>query len=83
MMMMMSLTHTHISSDLNDSVPNRYELTLQIAETAKRLKENNRESRKRELFGSELGSQYYDDKVIYQSLVMKASEIDLGDGLIG
>lgn len=74
-MMMMSVTHVHIAADLNDCVPNRYELTLQVAETAKRLKENNRDA--------ELGSPYYDDKVIYQSLVMKASEIDLGDGLIG
>jgi hypothetical protein len=82
-MMMMSVTHVHIAADLNDCVPNRYELTLQVAETAKRLKENNRDAQKRDPFAAELGSPYYDDKVIYQSLVMKASEIDLGDGLIG
>ena len=43
----------------------------------------NRDAQKRDPFAAELGSPYYDDKVIYQSLVMKASEIDLGDGLIG
>ncbi len=78
----MSVMHTNIASDLNEQVENRYELTLQIADLAKRLMDSQRERRKQDPFGSEL-SNYDDEKVIYQALIMKSSEIDLGDGLIG
>jgi hypothetical protein len=78
----MSVMHTHIASDLNEQVENRYELTLQIADLAKRLMDSQRERRKQDPFNSEL-SNYDDEKVIYQALIMKSSEIDLGDGLIG
>ncbi|XVJ51697.1 MAG: hypothetical protein HEQ32_06320 [Vampirovibrio sp.] len=78
----MSVMHTNIASDLNDQVDNRYELTLQIADLAKRLMDSQRERRKQDPFGTDAVT-YDDEKVIYQALVMKSSEIDLGDGLIG
>jgi hypothetical protein len=80
-MMMMSLTHTQIAADLAETVDNRYELTLKIAETAKRLMDSQREKRKLDPFSVDAG--YDDEKVIYQALIMRASEVDLGDGLIG
>jgi hypothetical protein len=78
----MSVMHTNIASDLNEQVENRYKLVLQIAELAKRLMDSQRERRKSDPFGTELNS-YNDEKVIYQALIMKSSEVDLGDGLIG
>jgi regulator of replication initiation timing len=80
----MSFTHTSIASDLNEKVDNRYSLTLEIAELAKRLMDNQRERRKhQDPFAAEIGNSYDDEKVIYQALIMKSSEVDLGDGLIG
>jgi hypothetical protein len=79
---MMSM-HTDIASDLNEKVDNRYALTLEIAELAKRLLDNQRDRRKQDPFGTDFGSSTDDEKVIYQALIMKSSEVDLGDGLIG
>lgn len=79
---MMSM-HTDIASDLNEKVGNRYALTLEIAELAKRLLDNARDRRKQDPFGAEFGSSTDDEKVIYQALIMKSSEVDLGDSLIG
>jgi uncharacterized protein YacL (UPF0231 family) len=80
--MMMSM-HTDIASDLNEKVDNRYALTLEIAELSKRLLDNQRDRRKMDPFGAEYVSSTDDEKVIYQALIMKSSEVDLGDGLIG
>jgi hypothetical protein len=77
----MSLTHTHIAADLNESANNRYALTLQIAELGKRTLDQNRERRKADPFAIE--THYDDEKPIYQALVMKSSEMGLGDELIG
>lgn len=77
----MSDTHTQVASELLDEAPNRYQLVLDVAHTGKRLLDEQRERRKNDPFA--LDHYDYDDKVIYQSLIMKASEIDLGDGLIG
>ena len=78
----MSTTHTQIASDLNEQVENRYELTLEIAELGKRLLDESREKLRHDPFALET-SDILDEKVIYQALIMKASEIDIGDGLIG
>ena len=76
----MSSTITQIASDLNEKVDNRYALVLEIAETAKKLLEDAREKHGGDPFSSNSSSP---EKVIYQALIMKASEIDIGDGLIG
>jgi DNA-directed RNA polymerase subunit K/omega len=85
--MMMSKTSAtsthmqHIASDLNEQAPNRYELVLQISDIAKRLKENQRERQRQDALG--LISYDEDEKVIYQALMMKASELGSGEELIG
>lgn len=76
----MTSTITQIASDLNEEVDNRYALVLEIAETAKKLLEDAREKLGGDPFSSTNTSP---EKVIYQALIMKASEIDIGDGLIG
>jgi hypothetical protein len=78
---MMSSTITQIAADLIEEVDNRYALVLEISEIAKRLLEDMRQNRGGDPFSSDSGSSV--DKVIYQALIMKASEIDIGDGLIG
>jgi hypothetical protein len=76
----MSTTITQIACDLNEKVENRYALVLEIAELAKRLLEDTREKMGHDPFSKVSTSS---EKVIYQSLIMKSSEIDIGDGLIG
>ncbi len=76
----MSTTITQIACDLNEKVENRYALVLEIAELAKRLLEDSREKSSHDPFTKVSTSS---DKVIYQALIMKSSEIDIGDGLIG
>lgn len=76
----MSSTITQIACDLNDEVENRYNLVLEVAELAKRLLEDARESSNNDPFSSISTSP---EKVIYQALIMKASEIDIDNGLIG
>ncbi len=75
----MSMTITQIASDLNEKVDNRYALVLEIAELAKRLLEDSQHK------GHDPFSKVSTttEKVIYQALIMKSSEIDIGDGLIG
>jgi len=77
---MSSSTFTQIACDLNEQVPNRYALVLDIAELAKRLLDDSRDR-----FGNDPFSKMSTtaEKVIYQALVMKSSEVDIGDGLIG
>ena len=76
----MTSTITQIACDLNEKVENRYALTLAISELAKRLLDDNRDK-----FGGDPFSKVStsSDKVLYQALIMKSSEIDIGDGLIG
>jgi hypothetical protein len=77
----MTSTITQIASDLNEKVENRYALVLEIADIAKRLLDEMRQKHQDDPFYSVGASP---EKVIYQALIMKASEIDLGDGhLIG
>lgn len=76
----MSSTIIEIACDLNEEVENRYEFVLDVAETAKRLRDEARELNSDDPFAP---SSVSSDKVIYQSIIMKASEIDVGDGLIG
>jgi hypothetical protein len=76
----MTSTITQIASDLNEKVDNRYALVLEIAEVAKKLLDDAREKEGSDPFSSVNTSP---EKVIYQALIMKASEIDIGDGLIG
>ncbi len=71
-------TITQIACDLNEKVENRYALVLEIAELGKRLLEDSRE--KIDPFSKVSTTS---EKVIYQALIMKSSEIDIGDGLIG
>jgi DNA-directed RNA polymerase subunit K/omega len=73
-------TITQITCDLNEEVENRYELVLSIAEMAKRLLDDGRERSVNDPFNTISPSS---EKVIYQALIMKSSEIDIGDGLIG
>jgi hypothetical protein len=80
----MSSTITAIVSDLNDSIDNRYALVLEIADMAKRLLDESRAKGDSDYVSGSLGSSETSlEKAIYQSLIMKASEIDMGDGLIG
>jgi hypothetical protein len=76
----MSTTITQIASDLNEKVDNRYALVLEISEIAKKLLDDAREKEGHDPFSTVNTSP---EKVIYQALIMKASEIDIGDGLIG
>lgn len=76
----MTSTITQIASDLNEKVDNRYALVLEISEIAKKLLDDAREKEGSDPFSSVNTSP---EKVIYQALIMKASEIDIGDGLIG
>ncbi len=78
----MSSTITQIASDLNEKVDNKYALVLEIADLAKRLLEDARNKVDEDLFGTNGGATSL-EKVIYQALIMKASEVDIGDGLIG
>jgi regulator of replication initiation timing len=73
-------TITQIACDLNEKVENRYALVLEISELAKRLLEDTREKQSHDPFTKVSTSS---EKVIYQALIMKSSEIDIGDGLIG
>jgi hypothetical protein len=73
-------TITQIACDLNEKVTNRYALVLEIAELGKRLLEDNRDKLGHDPFSKSSTSS---EKVIYQALIMKSSEIDIGDGLIG
>lgn len=77
----MSNAHTTIAADLLEEVDNRYKLTLEIAELAKRLMDEARERRRNDPFA--IGSDLPEERMMYQALIMKASEVDLGDGLIG
>lgn len=76
----MATTITQIACDLNESVKNRYALVLEIADLAKRLLEETRDKMGMDPFSKMTTSS---EKVIYQALIMKSSEIDIGDGLIG
>jgi len=76
----MNTTVTEIACNLNEKVENRYALTLEIAELAKRLLDDMREKNYLDPFAKVSTSA---EKVIYQALIMKSSEIDIGDGLIG
>ena len=76
----MSNSIIEVASDLNEGVENRYELILEVAETAKKLRDEHRRHNQEDPFTTTTIST---DKVIYQSIIMKASEIDMGDGLIG
>ena len=75
----MTSTITQIACDLNEKVENRYALVLEISEIAKRLLEDTREQNSHDPF-SKVSTP---EKVIYQALIMKSSEVDIGDGLIG
>ncbi len=77
----MSSTITQIASDLIEKVDNKYALVLEISDLAKRLLEDARSKGDEDLFGG--GGSTSLEKVIYQALIMKASEIDIGEGLIG
>jgi hypothetical protein len=76
-------THiTQIASDLIENVENKYALILEVAEIAKRLLEEQRIQAEDDYFGTTyVGTSV--EKVIYQSLMMKASEEDVDNGLIG
>lgn len=76
----MSMTITQIACDLNETVENRYALVLQISEFAKHLLEETREKMGHDPFSKVSTSS---EKVIYQALIMKSSEVEIGDGLIG
>jgi len=73
-------TITQIACDLNEKVENRYALVLEIAELGKRLLDDLRDKFNQDPFSKVSTSS---EKVIYQALIMKSSEIDIGDGLIG
>ena len=73
-------TITQIACDLNEKVENRYALVLEIAELGKRLLEDCREKAGHDPFSKVSTSS---EKVIYQALIMKSSEMEIGDGLIG
>jgi len=75
----MSTTITQITCDLNEQVDNRYKLVLDVAEMAKRLLDETK-SMGYDPFSSANATT---EKVVYQALIMKASEIDTGEGLIG
>jgi hypothetical protein len=79
--MMTSSTMIDIACDLNEKVENRYALVLEISDIAKRLLDEARDKVGDDPFAS-VGTS--PEKVIYQALIMKASEIDMGDNqLIG
>ena len=71
---------TQIACDLNDKVKNKFALVRELADLAKRLLDDTRDKRLMDPFGKPGTTP---EKVIYQALYMKSSEIDIGDGLIG
>jgi hypothetical protein len=79
----MTSTITEIASNLNEQYDNRYELVLSIAELAKRMLDEARIEQEGSAFYSPNGMSS-SEKVIYQALIMKASENGLDDNqLIG
>jgi hypothetical protein len=79
----MTSTITEIASNLNETFTNRYELVLTIAELAKKLLDEARTEQEAAAFYNP-NTVSSSEKVIYQALVMKASEIGLDDNqLIG
>jgi hypothetical protein len=77
----MSLTYTTIASDLLEEVDNRYKFTLSVSDLAKRILDESRVNRHNDPFALANGER--EERAMYQALIMKASEIDIGDGLIG
>jgi hypothetical protein len=77
---MSTTTITQIACDLNEKVENRYALVLEIAELGKRLLEDCRDKLGHDPFSKMSATS---EKVIYQALIMKSSELEIGDGLIG
>lgn len=75
----MSSTIIDIASDLNENVPNRYSLVLEVSELAKRMLDEAREKALHDPFSV---SDTSAEKVIYQALIMKASSLNLDDALI-
>lgn len=71
-----------IAADLCEHVENRYQIVLQIAKLAKRLLDEQREARHNDPFQT-TPTHHQPEKVIYQALIIKASEMDLGNELIG
>jgi hypothetical protein len=79
----MTSTITEIASNLNEQFTNRYELVLVISDLAKKLLDEARSEQEASAFYNPQGVTS-SEKVIYQALVMKASEIGLDDDqLIG
>ncbi len=76
----MTSTITQIACDLNDQVDNRYQLVLKISDVAKKLLDEAKEKFYNDPFATDTTSS---EKVIYQAVIMKSSEADMGDGLIG
>ncbi|MEB3206320.1 MAG: hypothetical protein VKK59_03095 [Vampirovibrionales bacterium] len=80
----MSSNMIDLALDLKDNpeVHNQYELVLQVAELAKGLLEEERQRRGFDPF-AEAVTGPTTEKVIHQALIMKASELDLSNELIG
>jgi hypothetical protein len=79
----MTSTITEIASNLNEQFTNRYELVLSISELAKKMLDEARTEQEAAAFYNPKGM-FSSEKVIYQALIMKASENGLGDNqLIG
>jgi hypothetical protein len=79
----MTSTITEIASNLNEQFENRYELVLVISEQAKRLLDEARNKNEASAFYSPQSASS-SEKVIYQALIMKSSEIGMDDDqLIG
>ncbi|MFM7468062.1 MAG: DNA-directed RNA polymerase subunit omega [Vampirovibrionales bacterium] len=71
-----------IAADLCEAVDNRFQLVLQISKVAKHLLEDQRDYYRHDPFQTNTGSNQ-PEKVIYQALIMKSSEIGSGNELIG
>ena len=71
---------TQMACDIVEECDNRYRVVLEIADIAKHLLDDNRDKRQMDPFSAQ---SITTEKVINQALIMKSSEIDVGDGLIG
>jgi DNA-binding IclR family transcriptional regulator len=76
-----SQTHIMLAADLLEKTSNRYELTLEVAQMAKRFLDESRERRRDDPF---LLTSHPEEKVMHLAIYTKSNQQhDIGNDLIG
>lgn len=76
----MTSSMTQLACEIVEACDNRYKVVLEVADIAKHLLDDQREKRQMDPFAVQNTTT---EKVIYQALIMKSSEVGSGNGLIG